>query len=122
MTSHFRGCRCSVCGKPALVAQNGISAMPKYAAHGAAIGVIVGFVLSLRALAKYAPSPVAMGMAFILPPYVSITIAIGGLLHWVIARRNQKLADEEGVALASGMIGGEAFAGLLIAALLLWAR
>lgn len=104
------------------VAQNGISAMPEYAPMSAAIAFVLGCVLSLKRVAKYAPSPVAMGMAFILPPYMSITIAIGGLVYWIVARRSKKAADEEGVALASGLIGGEAIAGLLIAALLLWTR
>ncbi|HEY5927833.1 MAG TPA: OPT family oligopeptide transporter [Kofleriaceae bacterium] len=106
----------------ATIASSGISAMPDYAIHGAAIAFVVGSVLSLKPIAKYAPSPVAMGMAFILPPYMSFTMAIGGLLYWVAARRSKKIADEEGVSLASGMIGGEALAGLLIAVLLLWAR
>lgn len=106
----------------ALVAKHGISAMPAYAPLAAAAAFVAGCVLSLRPIAKYAPSPVAMGMAFILPPYISITLAIGGFAHWAVTRRSQHAANEEGVALASGMIGGEAFAGLLIAALLLWNR
>jgi uncharacterized oligopeptide transporter (OPT) family protein len=106
----------------AQVAKHGISAMPAYAPAAAAFAFVLGCVLSLRPIAKYAPSPVAMGMAFILSPSISITLAIGGFARWFVARRSTRAADEEGVALASGMIGGEAFAGLLIAALLLWQR
>jgi uncharacterized oligopeptide transporter (OPT) family protein len=104
------------------VAEHGISAMPAYAPIAAAIAFVIAVVLGLPAVAKYAPSPVAMGMAFILSPSISITLAIGGFARWFVARRSTRAADEEGVALASGMIGGEAFAGLLIAALLLWQR
>ncbi len=104
------------------IAANGISAMPDYAALGAALGFAAGVILSLKRVAKYGPSPVALGFAFILPPYLSFTIAIGGLVYWIVARRSKKAADEQGVALASGLIGGEALAGLVIAALLLWAR
>jgi uncharacterized oligopeptide transporter (OPT) family protein len=100
------------------IVKNGISAMPTYAPLGAAIALVVGIVLSLKPVAKYAPSPVAMGMAFILPPYVSFTMAIGGFVYWLVARRSKAIADESGVALASGMIAGEAIAGLVIAILI----
>ena len=100
------------------IVKNGISAMPAYAPVGAAIALVVGIVLSLKPVAKYAPSPVAMGMAFILPPYVSFTMAIGGFAYWIVARRSKAIADESGVALASGMIAGEAIAGLVIAILI----
>ena len=101
------------------VVQHGISAMPAHAPLAAAIAFVLGFVLSLKPIARYAPSPVAMGMAFILPPYLSITIAIGGFAYWLAASQSKQRADHEGVAFASGMIGGEALAGLAIAALIL---
>ena len=104
------------------IAKHGISSMPDYAPTGAVIGFVIGAVLSLKPIAKYAPSPVAMGMAIILPPYASITIAIGGFAYWLVARRSKKAADERGVAAASGLIAGEALAGLLIAVLLLLER
>lgn len=106
----------------AALAQHGLSSMPAWAPLGALLGFAVGVVASLRPIAKYVPSPVAMGMAFILPPYLSITIALGGFAYWFAARRSKRFADEQGVAIAAGLIGGEAIAGLLIAALLLWAR
>jgi uncharacterized oligopeptide transporter (OPT) family protein len=101
------------------IVKNGISAMPAYAPLAAGLGLVAGVVLSLGRVAKYGPSPVAMGMAFILPPLLSITIAIGGFTYYVVAQRSKAAADEQGVALASGCIGGEAIAGLLIAALIL---
>jgi uncharacterized oligopeptide transporter (OPT) family protein len=100
------------------VVKHGISAMPAYAPLAAAIAVALGIVLSLGPVARYAPSPVAMGMAFILPPYLSVTMAIGGFAYWLVARRSKAVADEDGVALASGLIAGEAIAGLVIAALI----
>ena len=103
----------------ATLAQHGVSAIPEGALIGTAIAFVVGVVFSLQRIAKYTPSPVAMGLAFILPPYISLTIAIGGLAYWLTARRSKPIADGHGVVLASGLIGGEAIAGLLIAALLL---
>jgi len=101
------------------IAQHGISSMPRYAPIGAAVGFALGCVLTLKPIAKYAPSPVAMGLAFMLPPSLSFTIAIGGLAYWCIARVSKRYADEESFALASGLIAGEALAGLAIAVLLL---
>ncbi len=103
----------------AAVAQNGLSSMPAWAPLGAAAGFVAGIVFSLRPIARFAPSPVAMGLAFILPPYLSLTIAVGGFLSWIVARRSRQFADEQGFAIASGLIGGEAIAGLVIAVLLL---
>jgi len=82
----------------ALIAKHGVSAMPAYAPIAAAIAFVVGIVLTLKPIAKYAPSPVAMGLAFIMPPYLSITIAIGGIVYWLVARRSKKTADEQGIA------------------------
>ena len=90
----------------AAIAEHGISSMPSYAPLGAAAGFVLGCVLSLKPIAKYAPSPVAMGMAFILPPFMSVTIAIGGFALRIAARRSKKTADEDVAALASGLIGG----------------
>lgn len=101
------------------VVKHGISAMPHYAPHGAALALVAGVVLSLKPIAKYAPSPVAMGMAFIFPPYLSVTMAIGGFIYWLVARQSAKAADESGLAIASGLIAGEAVAGLIIAALII---
>lgn len=100
------------------VVQHGISTMPAYAPLAAGVGLVLGVVLALRPIAKYAPSPVAMGMAFILPPYLSLTIALGGFAYWIVARQSKTFADESGIPLAAGLIAGEAIAGLAIAALI----
>lgn len=100
------------------VVSQGISAMPAYAPLAAVFALVVGIVLSVKRVATYAPSPVAMGMAFILPPYISFTMALGGFACWLVARRSKALANESGVALASGLIAGEAIAGLIIAVLI----
>jgi uncharacterized oligopeptide transporter (OPT) family protein len=99
------------------VVQNGISSMPTYAPFGAALALVLGVVLGLKPIAKYAPSPVALGMAFILPPYISITIATGGFIYWIVSRATKQRADD-GVAVAAGVITGEAIAGLIISALI----
>ena len=98
--------------------QHGLSAMPKYAPHAAGIAVVLGIVMGLEKVAKYAPSPIAIGMAFILPPISSLTIAFGGLVFWIVASRSKAAAQGDGMAVASGMIAGEALVGLVIASLI----
>lgn len=100
------------------IVSHGLSSLPAHAPLAAAVALVLGIVLGLGPIARVAPSPVALGMAFILPPYVSLTIALGGLAYGLVARRARQAADEEGVALASGLIAGEAIAGLLVAALI----
>ena len=98
--------------------QHGISSLPAYAPLAALLAFVIGIALSLWATkSARVPSPIAMGMAFILPPYLSITIAIGGVAWWLVARRHRAWTETNGVSLASGLIAGEAIAGLIIAGL-----
>ncbi|MDQ3369270.1 MAG: OPT/YSL family transporter [Myxococcota bacterium] len=99
--------------------QHGLSALPAHAPLAAALGLGAGIVLGLGGRFRAVPSPVALGMAFILPPYLSVTIALGGLCHALAARRYPAHAAVQGIALVSGLIAGEALAGLAIAALML---
>jgi uncharacterized oligopeptide transporter (OPT) family protein len=96
--------------------QHGLSAMPRGAPLAAGIGLGAGAALALAARHRrlgFLPSPVALGMAFITPPYVSITIALAGL----IPRGTRP--DGARIPLAAGAIAGEAIAGLATAAWML---
>lgn len=99
----------------AKIAEQGIAAMPAYAPLAAAIGFVLGVVLTWKPIAKYAPLPAAMGMAFMLPFYGSLVIGIGGILYWVARRVNASRVDDLGMPIASGVIAGEAVAGLVTA-------
>ncbi|MBA3391641.1 MAG: OPT/YSL family transporter [Deltaproteobacteria bacterium] len=102
--------------------QHGVSALPAGAPVAAAIAFVAGIALALAGSTRWlawVPSPVALGMAFILPPYLSLTIAIGGCVRWLVERRHRAWAATHGIALVSGLIAGEALAGLAIAALII---
>jgi len=104
------------------IVQHGLAALPAHAPLAAAIALVAGIVLGLAATTRrfaWAPSPVAIGMAFIVPPYLSLTLAVGGLAYVLLARWRPAWASGHGVALVSGMIGGEAIAGLVLAALII---
>lgn len=101
------------------IVQHGTSALPAYAPLAALVAFVVGAALAFaQPRASFVPSPVAMGLACILTPYMSITIALGAFAWWLLARWRDAWTNEYGLAVASGLIAGEALAGLAIAALM----
>jgi uncharacterized oligopeptide transporter (OPT) family protein len=65
----------------------------------------------------------AVGIGLYLPPDVSVTLAIGAILGWVINRRLRGRAGAEqarrkGVLIASGFIVGESLVGVAMAAVI----
>ncbi|HYI02052.1 OPT family oligopeptide transporter [Hyalangium sp.] len=100
----------------------GLSGLPAYAAQAAGIGFGVGAALTLASrgrLERFLPSPVAMGIGFILPAYFAVTIAMGGLLATLARRAQPQGLGQHVSALGAGTIGGESIMGLTIA-LLVW--
>lgn len=92
-------------------------------AAGAAAGLIIIVVDQMVLLPRKAKfrlfvMPVAVGMY--LPLGLSVAILVGGLIAWASGRAHTNPEDrgrghEKGVLLASGLIAGEAIAGVLIA-------
>jgi OPT family oligopeptide transporter len=81
------------------------------------LGAILGVVLALleRAFPRHRhliPSPLAFGLAWTIPAWNSISMALGGLLAWAIEKKRPKLAAAMIVAVASGVIAGESIAGV----------
>jgi len=102
------------------LATQGFSGLPAYAAQAAGIGFGVGAALMLAArgrLERLLPSPVAMGIGFILPAYFAVTIALGGLLAVLARRARPQWVEQYLPAVGAGTIAGESLMGLAIAAL-----
>ena len=100
------------------VVQHGASAMPAGAPLAALIGAAAGaaLVAAGRRLA-WLPSPVAIGMAFLLPPYLSLTMALGALAFALVGRARPAWHAAHAAPLASGLIAGESLVGLASATL-----
>jgi len=88
------------------------------------IGITLGVALiALDSLTKrrgIAIPPLAVGMGIYLPSNVSLTIAIGGLMAWLLSRRARPETHSEngiGTMLASGFIVGESLMGVVLAAI-----
>ncbi|HAN32782.1 MAG TPA: hypothetical protein DCQ06_14405 [Myxococcales bacterium] len=103
------------------VLAKGLEALPPHATEAVAIAAAVGIVLPLLRkaprVAKFVPSGLAMGIAFIIPAFYSL-LMFYGMLGWLIWRRVAPDAvDKYNFALASGLVAGEGLIGIVNAAL-----
>ena len=74
------------------------------------VGLVAGIVLYCLGL----PS-MMIGLGVYLPFYMSLTAPIGALVKLVWDRAHKGDAEEEGIVIASGLLGGESIVGVIIA-------
>ena len=101
---------------------HGIGSLPPSARLGALAGAALGLLLPLleRAFPRakaFVPSPMGLGLAFVMPAYISISMFAGALLAAGM-RRARPAAGEYVVPVASGLIAGESLMAVLISALM----
>lgn len=100
------------------VFSEGLSAMPEGALDAFLIAGALGIVLALaeklspKDLARWIPSPSAMGLALVIPVYYSISFFLGGLLFVVAKRFAESWTARFAIVLAAGIIAGESLAGV----------
>jgi uncharacterized oligopeptide transporter (OPT) family protein len=105
------------------VLASGLDALPRGAQAGLYVGSAVGVVLALieefvpKRLKKYTLSSTAVGIAFVIPAWNSISMFVGALLAWIVFRADRERADRYSLALASGFIAGESLIAVLVAGL-----
>ena len=99
----------------------GTEGMPSGAPIAALAGGLAGVLLTLGERSKrlrcFLPSAVAMGIGFIVPAMIAISLAVSAIAFALIARRLPGWNQRNAPSLASGLILGEAFAGVVIAAI-----
>jgi uncharacterized oligopeptide transporter (OPT) family protein len=81
---------------------------------GAALGV-VGAVLEKilpDGIRTWIPSPTAVGLAFVIPAYYSVSMALGGVLAWLLFNRCKTWASRFLIVLAAGLIAGDSLTGV----------
>ena len=59
----------------------------------------------------------AVGIAWVIPAWNSISMFLGALIAWLLFKRSQKTAERYSLAVASGFIAGESLIAVLVAAL-----
>ena len=101
--------------------RGGIENLPSGAIAAMIWGGLLGVLLSClektlpaRAL-NVLPSPTAVGLAFVIPAYYSISMAVGGVLAWIIMGRYKTWATRFMIVLAAGMIAGDSLTGVGLA-------
>jgi len=105
-----------------LLAQ-GLSSLPPHAMTAAAVGGFVGlalpFLARIKAISKWLPSPIALGIAFMVTPYSSLAMWLGAFVTWWYGRRHADQVERYGASLASGLIAGEGLMMVVVAILLI---
>ncbi|MCP3104491.1 OPT/YSL family transporter, partial [Myxococcus sp. K15C18031901] len=94
--------------------------LPAHAALAGGVAALVGAGLTLAArgrAARWLPSPVAMGIGFILPAYFAVTLCLGAVVAAVARWRAPEATDRNVPALAAGAIAAESLGGVLLGAL-----
>jgi uncharacterized oligopeptide transporter (OPT) family protein len=101
----------------------GLSSLPAGAVTAAWIGALAGIAITLlakvKALGKWLPSPVALGIAFMVPGYYSFAMWLGAVITWFYNRRDPVAVECYGASMASGLIAGEGLMMVVVAILLI---
>ncbi|HKQ70558.1 MAG TPA: OPT family oligopeptide transporter [Polyangiaceae bacterium] len=107
----------------AKVLASGLGALPAGAREGGLIGGVAGIALAtVEELVpadkkKFTLSAAAVGIAWVVPAWNSISMFLGALIAWIYLRADKSKAERYSMATASGLIAGESLVAVLIAAL-----
>jgi OPT family oligopeptide transporter len=105
------------------VLARGLSSLPAGALTAALVGAVVGVLLPIvgrvHGLGRWLPSPIALGIAFMVTPYSSMAMWLGAVLTSLYQRRRPDEVDRYGASLASGLIAGEGLMMVVVAILLI---
>jgi OPT family oligopeptide transporter len=99
----------------------GIEAMPPGALAALAVAGGAGVVLAImekklpKKLAKWTPSPAALGLAFVIPAWNSMSMFFGAVVALLVTKYAETWAERFLIVLASGLIAGESLMGVGIA-------
>jgi len=103
------------------VLSGGLAAMPEGAIGAMIIAAIAGVALALgdvflpKRMADLLPSPAAMGLAFVIPAWNSISLFLGALAGAMIMKVAPDWARSHLIVLAAGLVVGESLAGVVSA-------
>ncbi len=100
---------------------NGLGALDPVARRGILVGLLLGIALALlerfapKGVKHLVPSASGLGIAMVIPGSNSIAMFLGGLLAWLLRRKNPAAADRLVVPVSSGLIAGESLMGVAVA-------
>jgi uncharacterized oligopeptide transporter (OPT) family protein len=100
--------------------QEGVGSLHPMARNGIAWGLLAGLVLAALELLlpkhkRWIPSPVGLGLGFMLPFFNPLSMLLGALLAWAWSKRRAEHAERYVVPVSSGIIAGESIVSVAIA-------
>lgn len=99
---------------------NGLHSLHPTAQMGIVVGGVAGILITLadrfapKAVKPFIPSPMGLGLAFVIPAFNSISMFIGALIALIVAKQKPKLDALYTIPVASGIVAGESLAGVAI--------
>ena len=101
--------------------QGGLENLPKGAIAAMIWGGLFGVVAAVleKLLPKkwslWVPSPTAVGIAFVIPAFYAVSMALGGVIAWLLGRKYKKWTTRFLIVLAAGVMAGDSLTGVCIA-------
>ncbi|MGA7971328.1 MAG: OPT/YSL family transporter, partial [Pseudolabrys sp.] len=98
---------------------HGLSSLPPSAVIAIAIATPIGFALALAEFllpehkAKLVPSAPAIGLAFVIPAWNSISLFLGAVIAAVLLKGWPRLAERYTLPVAAGLVAGESLMGIV---------
>ncbi|MGA7875306.1 MAG: OPT family oligopeptide transporter [Desulfoferrobacter sp.] len=65
-------------------------------------------------LRPYIPSPMGLGLAFVIPFWNTLSIFAGALIAWLLMKKADRIAHVYTIPVASGIIAGESLMGVIV--------
>ncbi len=102
---------------------HGLSSLDTTERWALAIGGMLGIFLPIleRLLPskahRFIPSAMGLGLAFVIPFWNTLSMFVGALIAWILAKKARELAESYTIPVASGLIAGESLMGIVIALL-----
>lgn len=79
---------------------------------GVVFGVLEASLPVQSTFARLLPSSAAFGLAFIIPASISLMMALGALLAWMVQSRWRSVGERFTIAAAAGLVAGESILGV----------
>jgi uncharacterized oligopeptide transporter (OPT) family protein len=98
--------------------RGGLAAMPAFGPAAGAIGIGLGIALGLLGrtrVARFLPSPMALGIAALTPASLSVAAFLGVLGLVILRRLRPSVTDSAAASFAAGGVAGESIMGVIIA-------
>ena len=105
----------------AAAVQGGFGSLPRYAAAAALAAFALGVLLTLLGktrVARYLPSPVALGIGVLMPLSMTAALCLGALCLTALSARWPTWTREHIESIAGGAIAGESLLAVILAALI----